>query len=130
MLEAERRAAVPGRRARARCSHDHESHQGCKARVPDEIQCLTLNGGVAIRQERVLSFDPVARMSRTIAALYRFLYAVFLSRLRGPVAVSPAQNLLRLLPLDRLSYFRLYDPRFAITLCGVRRSNAVILAAL
>ncbi len=32
-------------------------------------------------KKRVLSFDPVARMSRTIAAFYRFLYAVFLSRI-------------------------------------------------
>src|SRR5947208_15597848 len=79
---------------------------------------------------RVLSFDPVARMSRTIAALYRFLYAAFLSRLPEPVAVSLGQNFLRLLPLDRLSYFRLDDPRLAITLGGVPLSNPVILAAM
>ena len=78
----------------------------------------------------MLFFDPVARMSRTIAALYRFLYAAFLSRLPEPVAVSLGQNFLRLLPLDRLSYFRLDDPRLAITLGGVPLSNPVILAAM
>jgi len=69
-------------------------------------------------------------MSRTIAALYRFLYAVFLSRLPEPAAVALGQNLLRLLPLDRLSTFRLDDPRLAITLGGVRLANPVILAAM
>src|SRR5262249_29252825 len=69
-------------------------------------------------------------MSRTIAALYRFLYAVFLSRLPEPAAVALGQNLLRLMPLDRLAAFRLDDPRLAITLGGVRLANPVILAAM
>src|SRR5215470_12143585 len=73
---------------------------------------------------------PVARMSRTIAALYRFLYAAFLSRLPEPAAVVLGQNLLRLMPLDRLAVFRLDDPRLAITLGGVRLGNPVILAAM
>ncbi|HXL46530.1 MAG TPA: hypothetical protein VN977_08010 [Candidatus Binatia bacterium] len=69
-------------------------------------------------------------MSRTIAALYRFLYAAFLSQLPERAAVSLGQNFLRLLPLDRLSYFRLDDPRLAITLGGVPLPNPVILAAM
>src|SRR6059036_3153829 len=73
---------------------------------------------------------PVARMSRTIAALYRFLYAVFLSRLPEPAAVALGQSFLRLLPLDRLGSFRLDDPRLAIILGGVRLPNPVILAAM
>src|SRR5262249_15786212 len=116
-LEAERRATIPGRRARARRSQDHQAHHPArKAPVPDELQCLTLNGGGVVRQERVLSFDPVARMSRTIAALYRFLYAAFLSRLPEPAAVALGQNFLRVLPIDRLSWFRLDDPRLATSL--------------
>ena len=78
----------------------------------------------------MLFFDPVARMSRTIAALYRFLYAVFLSRIPEPAAVALGQGLLRLLPLDRLTIFRLDDPRLAITLGGVRLANPLILAAM
>ena len=69
-------------------------------------------------------------MSRTIAALYRFLYAIFLSRLPEPAAVALGQALLRALPLDRLSHFRLDDPRLAITLGGVNLPNPIILAAM
>ena len=69
-------------------------------------------------------------MSRTIAALYRFLYGAFLSRLPEPAAVSLGQNLLRLLPLDRLDCFRLNDPRLATTLGGVPLPNPIILAAM
>ncbi|HYS17422.1 MAG TPA: hypothetical protein VET45_10900 [Candidatus Binatia bacterium] len=69
-------------------------------------------------------------MSRTIAALYRFLYAGLLSRLPEPTAVSLGQSLLRRLPLDRLGCFQLEDPRLAITLGGVRLPNPVILAAM
>jgi len=78
----------------------------------------------------VLFFDPVARMSRTIAALYRFLYAVFLSRLPEPAAVSLGQSFLRLVPLDRVSRFRLDDSSLAITLGGVPLANPIILAAM
>ena len=69
-------------------------------------------------------------MSRTVAALYRFLYAGLLSRLPEPTAVSLGQSLLRRLPLDRLGCFQLEDPRLAITLGGVRLPNPVILAAM
>src|SRR6266850_3152667 len=82
------------------------------------------------RQERVLFCARSSRMSRTIGALYRFLYAGFLSRLPEPAAVALGQSFLRLLPLDRLGGFRLDDPRLAITLGGVRLANPVILAAM
>src|SRR4029453_17501714 len=81
-------------------------------------------------KKSVLSFDPVARMSRTIAALYRFLYGAFLSRLPEPAAVSLGQNFLRLVPVDRLNHFRLVDPLLAITLGGVSLPNPIILAAM
>jgi len=69
-------------------------------------------------------------MSRTIAALYRFLYAAFLSHLPEQAAVSLGQGLLKLLPLDRLGVFRLEDPRLATTLGGIRLANPVVLAAM
>jgi dihydroorotate dehydrogenase len=81
-------------------------------------------------KKRVLSFDPVARMSRTIAALYRFLYAALLSHLPETAAVALGQSLLRAFPLDRLGVFRLDDARLAITLGGIRLANPVILAAM
>ena len=68
-------------------------------------------------------------MSRTIGALYRLLYAGFLSRLPEPAAIRLGQSVLRRLPLDRLSWFRLADPRLAITLGGIALPNPVILAA-
>ena len=46
-------------------------------------------------------------MSRTIAVLYRFLYAGLLSRLPESAAISLGQSLLRRLPLDRLGWFEL-----------------------
>src|SRR3989442_12171527 len=123
MMEAERRPAARLRRARARRGHDHHAQESCKARVHDEIQCLTLNGTVAIRQEHVLFFDPASRMSRTIAVLYRLLYAGLLSRLPESAAISLVQGLLRRLPLDRLGVVRLLEPRPAITLGGVGPPN-------
>jgi len=69
-------------------------------------------------------------MSRTIAVLYRLLYAGLLSRLPEPAAISLGQGLLRRFPLDRLGYFQLQDPRLAIELGGVRLPNPVILAAM
>jgi dihydroorotate dehydrogenase len=69
-------------------------------------------------------------MSRTIAALYRLLYAGLLSRLPESAAISMGQGLLRRFPLDRLGYFQLQDPRLAIELGGVRLPNPVILAAM
>src|SRR4029450_949767 len=75
------------------------------------------------RQERVLFCARSSRMSRTIGALYQFLYAGFLSRLPEPAAIWLGQSVLRRLPLDRLSGFRLADPRLAITLGGVALPN-------
>jgi len=69
-------------------------------------------------------------MSRTIAVLYRLLYAGLLSRLPEPAAISLGQGLLRRFPLDRLGYFQIRDPRLAIELGGVRLPNPVILAAM
>src|SRR5215471_8872250 len=82
------------------------------------------------RQERVLFCARSSRMSRTIGALYRFLYAGFLSRLPEPAAIRLGQSVLRRLPLDRLPVFRLADPRLAITLGGVALPNPLILAAM
>src|SRR4030095_11452580 len=82
------------------------------------------------RQERVLFCARSSRMSRTIGALYRFLYAGFLSRLPEPAAIWLGQSVLRRLPLDRLPWFRLADPRLAITLGGVALPHPVILAAM
>jgi dihydroorotate dehydrogenase len=69
-------------------------------------------------------------MSRTIAALYRFLYAGLLSRLPEPTAIAVGQGVLRRVPFDRLGWFRLTDPRLAITLGGVPLPNPLILAAM
>src|SRR5438093_5442381 len=82
------------------------------------------------RQERVLFCDRSSRMSRTIAVLYRFLYAGLLCRLPESAAISLGQSLLRRLPLDRLGCFQLQDPRLAIKLGGVRLPNPLILAAM
>jgi dihydroorotate dehydrogenase len=68
-------------------------------------------------------------MIRAIAALYRVLYDGVLCRLPEPTAIALGQAVLRRLPLDRLSAFRLEDPRLATTLGGVRLPNPVILAA-
>src|SRR2546428_717853 len=68
------------------------------------------------RQERVLFCDRSSRMSRTIAVLYRFLYAGLLSRLPESAAISLRQSLLRRLPLDRLGCFQLQDPRLPVEL--------------
>ncbi len=68
-------------------------------------------------------------MTRAIAALYRLLYDGVLCRLPERAAIAIGQATLRLLPLDRLSAFRLEDERLATTLGGVRLPNPVILAA-
>lgn len=68
-------------------------------------------------------------MTRAIAALYRALYDRVLCRLPEPTAIALGQAVLRRLPLDRLSAFRLEDPRLATTVGGVRLPNPVILAA-
>src|SRR5262247_1251435 len=82
------------------------------------------------RQERVLFCARSSRMSRTIGALYRFLYAGFLSHLPEPAAIWLGQSVLRQLPLDRLPMFRLANPKLAITLGGVALPNPLILAAM
>jgi dihydroorotate dehydrogenase len=68
-------------------------------------------------------------MTRAIAALYRALYDGVLSRLPEPTAIALGQTALRLLPVDRLSVFRLEDPRLRTTLGGVPLANPLILAA-
>src|SRR6267143_261174 len=84
------------------------------------------------RQGRVLSSGRrgYKRMSRSIAALYRFFYDGLLSRLPEPAAIALGQSVLRRLPLDRLGSFRLEDPRLAVTLGGVSLPNPLILAAM
>src|SRR3989454_1497712 len=74
--------------------------------------------------------DRSSRMSRVLGALYRLLYDGVLCRLPEPTAVALGQTALRLLPWNRLSVFRLDDPRLAVTLGGVRLPNPLILAAM
>jgi len=68
-------------------------------------------------------------MTGVLAALYRAFYDHVLSRLPETRAVAMGQSVLRVLPLDRLSLFRVDDPRLAVTLGGVRLPNPLILAA-
>src|SRR2546428_13095034 len=70
------------------------------------------------------------RMSRTIAVLYRLLYAGLLSRLPESAAISLGQGLLRRLPLDRLGCFRLSAPPLPIPPGGGRLPNPIVLAAM
>src|SRR5882762_8266863 len=84
------------------------------------------------RQGRVLSSGRrgYKRMSRSIAALYRFFYDGLLSRLPEPAAIALGQSVLRRVPLDRLGSFRLEDRRLAVTLGGVSLPNPLVLAAM
>jgi dihydroorotate dehydrogenase (NAD+) catalytic subunit len=68
-------------------------------------------------------------MTSAIAALYRAFYDGVLSRLPEPAAIALGQAALRLMPVDRLSVFRLEDPRLRTTLGGVPLVNPLILAA-
>jgi dihydroorotate dehydrogenase len=68
-------------------------------------------------------------MTDALASLYRAFYDGFLSRLPESRAVALGQSAMRVLPFDRLSAFRLEDPRLATTLGGVRLPNPLILAA-
>lgn len=68
-------------------------------------------------------------MTRAIAALYRVLYDVILSRLPEPTAITLGQTVLRRLPLDALPIFRLEDPRLRTSVGGVSMGNPLILAA-
>jgi dihydroorotate dehydrogenase len=69
-------------------------------------------------------------MNQAIGAFYRLLYDGILCRLPEPAAVALGQTALRLMPWDRLSIFRLDDPRLAVTLGGVRLPNPLILASM
>ena len=68
-------------------------------------------------------------MTRAIAALYRALYDGVLCHLPETAAITLGQMALRKLPLDRVSAFRLEDPRLRTTLGGVPLANPLILAA-
>jgi dihydroorotate dehydrogenase len=68
-------------------------------------------------------------MTSAIAALYRAFYDGVLSRLPEPAAIALGQAALRQMPLDRLSVFRLEDPRLRTSLGGVPLANPLILAA-
>jgi dihydroorotate dehydrogenase len=68
-------------------------------------------------------------MTSAIAALYRAFYDGVLSRLPEPAAIALGQAALRRMPLDRLSVFRLEDPRLRTSLGGVPLANPLILAA-
>jgi dihydroorotate dehydrogenase len=68
-------------------------------------------------------------MTRAIAALYRAFYDGVLCRLPEAAAITLGQRALRHLPFDRLSLFRLEDPRLRTTLGGVELTNPLILAA-
>ena len=69
-------------------------------------------------------------MVRAADLLYRALYRGLLSRLPERAAVPLGQWGLRLIPLDRLPFFRREDPRLEITLGGVRLANPLILASM
>ncbi len=69
-------------------------------------------------------------MVRAADLLYRALYQAVLARLPERAAVALGQWGLRMLPLDRLPIFRNTDPRLAITLCGVRLPNPLILSSM
>jgi dihydroorotate dehydrogenase len=68
-------------------------------------------------------------MTGVLATLYRAFYDGVLSRLPEARAIALGQAALRVLPFDRLSLFRLDDPRLVTTLGGVRLPNPLILAA-
>ena len=68
-------------------------------------------------------------MTDAVAALYGLFYDGVLSRIPESRAVALGQAVLRALPIDQLSAFRLEDPRLATALGGVRLPNPLILAA-
>lgn len=69
-------------------------------------------------------------MVRAASLIYRAIYRGLLCRLPEPTAVSLGQLVLRLLPLDWLSLFRVEDARLNITLGGVRLRNPLILSSM
>ena len=68
-------------------------------------------------------------MTRVIGSLYRAFYDGLLCRLPETTAIALGQAMLRRLPFDRVSLFRLDDARLETTLGGVRLPNPLILAA-
>ncbi len=68
-------------------------------------------------------------MTDAVGRLYELVYDGVLGRLPERRAMALGQAVLRAVPLDALSAFRLEDPRLAITLGGVRLPNPLILAA-
>jgi dihydroorotate dehydrogenase len=68
-------------------------------------------------------------MADAITSAYRFFYDFVLSRLPEERAIALGQAMLRALPLDRLSVFRLEHPRLATSLGGVRLANPLVFAA-
>ena len=72
----------------------------------------------------------MAATARVADRVYRALYHGVLARLPERTAIALGQRALRLTPLDRLSLFRLDDPRLAITLGGVRLPNPLILSSM
>ena len=77
----------------------------------------------------MLSSPRFFRMTAALAALYRMVYDGILSRLPESRAVAIGQSALRFVPFDRLSAFRIEDPRLATTVGGIRLANPLILAA-
>jgi dihydroorotate dehydrogenase len=72
----------------------------------------------------------LAATARVADRVYRALYHGVLARLPERTAIALGQRALRLTPLDRLSLFRLDDPRLAITLGGVRLPNPLVLSSM
>ncbi len=72
----------------------------------------------------------MAATARVADRVYRALYHGVLARLPERTAIALGQRALRLTPLDRLSLFRLDDPRLAITLGGVRLPNPLVLSSM
>lgn len=68
-------------------------------------------------------------MADAITSPYRLFYDLLLSRLPEERAVALGQAMLRALPLDRLSVFRVEHPRLATSLGGVRLANPLVFAA-
>ena len=68
-------------------------------------------------------------MADAITIAYRVFYDFVLSRLPEERAIALGQAMLRALPLDRLSVFRVEHPRLATSLGGVRLANPLVFAA-
>jgi dihydroorotate dehydrogenase len=72
----------------------------------------------------------LAATARVADRVYRALYHGVLARLPERAAIAFGQRALRLTPLDRLSLFRVDDPRLAVTLGGVHLPNPLILSSM